>query len=117
MDARFAQLIGLLVVGGLLVAQQLDAPSAIRLPLALLVFLLIPGLAVTLALRLRMDGLTAAALVIGLSISADLLGARVLLLLDVATSRNLILFLGGLTLLSLLVSTYAALPERRTADE
>lgn len=117
LDARLTQAIGLALAGALLLAQAWDWPPAARLPLALLVFLLVPGLAVVLALRLRIDRLTAAALVLGLSISADLIGARVLLLLHVATSRNLILFLGGITLLCLLVSTYRSLPEGAASDE
>jgi hypothetical protein len=106
------QVLGLAAVAALLVAQGLDWPSVVRLPLALAVFLVVPGLALVLTLRLRTDGLTSAALVVGLSVAADLVGARVLLLLDVATVRSMLLSLGGLSLVCLLASAYLALPEK-----
>jgi hypothetical protein len=109
------QLLGLACLGALVAAEALDLPPALRLPLALAAFLVVPGLAVVLALPLRTDALTAAALVVGMSVAADLLAARGLLLVHVVGVRSMLLSLGGLSLVCLLASAYGARSRRGVA--
>jgi hypothetical protein len=105
---RRAQVVGVLLTLVLLGAEAQDWPSALRLPLALAVFFVVPGFALVRALRIRLDGLMQACLILGLSLSADLIFARVLLALHVATVRNMLLSLGGIALVCLLASMTAS---------
>jgi uncharacterized protein YaaW (UPF0174 family) len=101
--ARYASLLlGLGCVGLLVIGQDRGWPTAVRLPLALAVFLVVPGIAVVTALRLRLDGPMTLAAALALSVAVDLIGAELLLTLHVATVRNLLMSIGGVTLVCLL---------------
>lgn len=107
-----ALVLAVLCVVGLVVAHAQSAPVAVRAPLALVAFLVTPGFGLLRALRLRADGPMAAALVLALSLAVDLLSAELLLTLHVATVRNLLLTIGGVSLMCLLACTAATVRER-----
>ena len=107
-----ALVIAVLCVAGLLLAHAQDAPVGVRAPLGLVAFLVTPGFGLLRALRLRAEGPMAAALVLALSLTVDLLAAELLLTLHVATVRNLLLTIGGVSLMCLLACTTATLRER-----
>lgn len=95
-----------LLLGGL----QLGVPVAVRVPIALLVFLAAPGLALVGAGRALQPALCWS-LVIGLSLATDLLGAVLLLSVHAFSARNCLLALLALELLA----GCAHLARRRTA--
>jgi hypothetical protein len=108
------QALGLLCVAALVVAEAQDATPSLRAPLALMTFLVVPGLGLVSALRVRADASFTAAVALGLSLTVDLLGTEVLLLARAATVRNLLLTIGAVSLLCLLASAASA-PRLRMA--
>jgi hypothetical protein len=88
----------LLLTALLLAGLQVGVPVAARVPVALLVFLAAPGLALVGPGRALRPALRWS-LVIGLSLSADLLGAVLLLSVHAFSARNV---LGVLLVLELL---------------
>jgi hypothetical protein len=79
-------------------------PVAARLPLAMLVFLILPGHAISRTMRLRAEPPVTAAVAVALSLSLDLLAAELLVVLRVATVSWLLAVLGGVCAMTLVAN-------------
>lgn len=104
-------LASLVLTALLLAGMAAGVPVAARVPVALLVFLAAPGLALVGAGRALQPALRWS-LVIGLSLAADLLGAVLLLSVHAFSARN---FLAALLLLELLAGCAHLVAGRRRA--
>jgi hypothetical protein len=103
-SAVTAQVVGLGLVVLLLAAHAAGLAPAVRVPLAILVFLVVPGVGLVLALRLPVDMVTAGGIALGVSVGVDLLVSRLLLLLGRADVTAVLAVLAAFVLCCL-VST------------